>query len=134
MAGLSSDAAIGQGGRPPRPVFVPGGAWNQTRQTPKARAAPMTAATPGMGGVPAMHQPEKHGRIQCHEGDDGILRSVGKGARQIPRGRDREAEDKEKNVTPFHARSSLRNPSLPARIIEAGATPPGEGGPKTPVM
>ena len=41
---------------------------------------------------------------------------------RLGRGGNRQ-DKKEENVTPFHAVSTLRNPSLPAGIIVAGATP-----------
>ena len=46
-----------------------------------------------------------------------------------PPGRD---GNRQVNVTPFHAGSFLRNPSLPAGIIETGATPTGESGDRHP--
>ena len=72
------------------------------------------------------------GRNQGHERDDGVLRSVRKRTGKIPRGRGRKAEHKEKNVTPYHGQSGLRNPSLPARISVTGATPPWGGRPYDP--
>ena len=48
-------------------------------------------------------------------------------------GRSGNRQNKEKNLTPFYAVAALRNPSLPARINETGATPPGERGPGTPL-
>ena len=107
--------------------------------TPGPRSRPSPAERPadehndaGHGGRPPVHQPQNHGRIQDHQRDDWILRSGRKRAQKIPRGRGRHRQDKEENMTPFHARSAPRTPSLPARIIVTGATSPWECGTRPP--
>ena len=43
----------------------------------------------GHGGIPTVDHPQKHGRIEGHKRDDGVLRSGGERAPHIPAGREK---------------------------------------------
>ena len=71
----------------------------------------------GHGGIPAMREPEKHGRIEGHQRHDRVLRSGRKWTGNIARDRGVKRHEEEENMTPFHARSASGIRAFPQGLL-----------------
>ena len=85
---------IGHGGSPPLPCFFRGDGLEPDMPYAGKECAADEDDNAGHEGIPAMCQPQKHGRIEGHQRDDRVLRSRGKRTRNIPGDRGRSREEK----------------------------------------